>query len=1016
MCFCRNTREGDVMKFVFVRASARPEAASSAVPWFLVAALLLGLCSSAAAAPTPSAPQDLVATAVSSTEVQLTWADPPGNEDSYTVERSVSGSSGFQPIATVAGYSTSYRDTGLAPATTYYYRAFATNKKGDSPYSNTASATTEPTATVPASPSGLSATPVSSSQIGLTWTDNSNNEDGFGIERSLSPSSGFAQIATVGANVSSYANTGLSPNTTYYYRVRAYNAAGNSGYSNTASATTQSALSPPAAPSGLSASAVSSSQIDLAWADNSSNEGGFKVERSLSSTSGFAQIATVGANVTSYSNSGLAPNTTYYYRVRAYNAAGNSAYSNTASATTGPAASTVPAAPSDLTATGAIDHIHLTWADNSSNEDNFDLWRKQDGSYWLPLVKPPANTTSYADYNVLSGVIYSYAIRAQNEVGSSDWSNYVSASVADPGTAPPSAPSGLSASAVSSTQINLSWTDNSGNEDGFKIERSLSAASGFLQIAAVGANVTTYSDTGVGPDTTYYYRVCAYNEAASSAYSNTASATTSQVVPAPPTNLTAAPASTSEIDLSWTDNADNESGFKVERSLSATSGFSQVAVVGENVTSHRDTGLSPGTAYCYRVRAYNGAGNSAYSNVAMTNTFDTPPAPPTGLTATAVSSSQIDLAWVDNADNEDSFDIERSLSAGSGFAVVASVGANVTSYQDTGLNASTTYYYKVRARNTAGASGYSATVSATTGTQTTVPLGAVLDVVVDGAYAFVASSQYGLVTVDVSDPTNPRGIAAAAVGFTPSRVAVDGSLAVLGGGYGGIAVVDISDPLAPVLMGSLGLYAFDVQVSAGFAYVTAGGPGRLDVVDLAHPSNPVLIATLPVEGNSYGIAVAGQYAYIAGGTALVVVDISIPDDPQVVGSVPAYCQRVVAGPDYAYIDGEWGGGVQIVDIADPRMPEVVGHHPMAATPLSLADQDGILYVVFQRPDFNQKGLHLADVSDPASPFPTAVDVIDGSPCSVAASGQYAYLGDWENGLLVFDVSDPYDPILVGTAQ
>jgi hypothetical protein len=90
---------------------------------------------------------------------------------------------------------------------------------------------------------------------------------------------------------------------------------------------------PPAAPSNLSATAVSQTQINLSWADNSTNETGFRVERSTNGSS-FVQIATVGAGATSYASTGLRRNRLYYYRVRAYNASGNSAYSNTASART----------------------------------------------------------------------------------------------------------------------------------------------------------------------------------------------------------------------------------------------------------------------------------------------------------------------------------------------------------------------------------------------------------------------------------------------------------------------------------------------------------------------------------------------------------------------------------------------------------------------------------------------------------------------------------------------------------
>jgi len=92
--------------------------------------------------------------------------------------------------------------------------------------------------------------------------------------------------------------------------------------------------SPPAAPTNLRATAISKSQINLGWADNSNDETGFKIERSTNANSGFSPIATVSAGVTSYQDTGLTPNKTYYYRVRAYNGNGDSAYSNTASAKT----------------------------------------------------------------------------------------------------------------------------------------------------------------------------------------------------------------------------------------------------------------------------------------------------------------------------------------------------------------------------------------------------------------------------------------------------------------------------------------------------------------------------------------------------------------------------------------------------------------------------------------------------------------------------------------------------------
>jgi subtilisin family serine protease len=190
--------------------------------------------------------------------------------------------------------------------------------------------------TPPAPPSALTAVVVSSSQINLTWVDSDNTEVGFKIERcSGVDCTNFAQIATVGANVTTYANTGLTASTSYSYQVRAYNTAGDSGYSNIASAVTQAAPALPAAPTNLIATVISKSQINLTWTDNSGNETGFRIERCKGATcTNFALIATVGANVTSYSNTKLTANTTYRYRVYAYNAGGISGYSNIVTATT----------------------------------------------------------------------------------------------------------------------------------------------------------------------------------------------------------------------------------------------------------------------------------------------------------------------------------------------------------------------------------------------------------------------------------------------------------------------------------------------------------------------------------------------------------------------------------------------------------------------------------------------------------------------------------------------------------
>src|SRR5581483_4708663 len=157
-----------------------------------------------------------------------------------------------------------------------------------------------------------------SSGLTLTWTDTASNEDGVTIERKTGAGS-YSEVAQVGANVTTYDDSGLDPSTTYTYRVRAYNGSGNSDYSNEASGTTSASSQPPAAPSNLSVGSPTAGSLSLIWTDNATNETGVKLERKTGSGS-YSQIDQVGANVTSYQDSSLSPDTTYTYRVRATNA------------------------------------------------------------------------------------------------------------------------------------------------------------------------------------------------------------------------------------------------------------------------------------------------------------------------------------------------------------------------------------------------------------------------------------------------------------------------------------------------------------------------------------------------------------------------------------------------------------------------------------------------------------------------------------------------------------------------
>ena len=189
-------------------------------------------------------------------------------------------------------------------------------------------------------PTNLTARAVSSSEIDLRWTAPSDLGGliltGYKIQRSTDGGSSWSTIVSnTGSTATTYSNTGLAPSTTYTYRIFAITPLVTSSPSNTASATTASNITAPHPPTGLTATAASSSQINLGWAAPTNNGGsaitGYKIYRSNSSgtETGYVSLG----NVTSYTNTGLAPGVTYFYKVRAVNFAGVSPFSNEASAT-----------------------------------------------------------------------------------------------------------------------------------------------------------------------------------------------------------------------------------------------------------------------------------------------------------------------------------------------------------------------------------------------------------------------------------------------------------------------------------------------------------------------------------------------------------------------------------------------------------------------------------------------------------------------------------------------------------
>jgi hypothetical protein len=601
-------------------------------------------------------------------------------------------------------------------------------------------------ATAPAAPSGLAATAIDPLSIQLNWTDNSNNETSFLIERS-SDNISFSQIASVSANVTGYTDGSLTSGHTYYYRVRAANAVGNSSYTNTASAIGPQAPTAPAAPSTLTAAAVGFGQINLAWSDNSTNETSFLLERSLDGVS-FTQIASLPANTTTYSDNTLNSSTTYSYRIRAANSAGNSAYSNNGSATT----ATLGSGPFSLWSTSTVPQT-VDDSDGTPNEVGVKFESDVAGTIsGIRFYKGPTNTGTHTGHlwSVSGQLLATVTFTGETSTG---WQTAVFSQAF---------------SIQANTYYVASYFAPNGHyaeDDNYFTSSGVNNGPLHSPQAGIAGNNGVYiqSSTSAFPTLTFqaanYYVDVVFSPASGGI-----------TAPSAPSDLTATTVDSARINLSWADNSNNEGSFLIERSADGVN-FTQIASVTANQTAYSDTGLSGGTQYTYRVRATNSGGNSAYSSTASATTVATvvAPASPSLLSATSPDSSHTSLTWTDNSNNETGVLIERSID-GATFTQVGSVAANTTSYIDTGLAAATQYTYRVCATNSAGNSVYTNAVSVTTSASPVTPIAP------SGLTATpISSSQVNLSWVDNSTDETAFIIERSADGVNFSQCATTGA-------------------------------------------------------------------------------------------------------------------------------------------------------------------------------------------------------------------------------------------------
>ncbi len=518
--------------------------------------------------------------------------------------------------------------------------------------------------TPPSVPTSLGGTAASSSAVDLAWNA-STDTGGSG----LAGYKIYRNSALVGTTASLiYTDTGLSPSTTYQYSVSAYDNANNESAQSSppVSVTTQASTdtTPPSVPTNLNGTANGTAEADLTWSASTDTGGsglaGYKIYRNN------VQVGTTAA--TSFADTGLAAGTTYTYTVSAYdNATNESAKSSPKNVTTATATGTVirvnaggPAYTDSAAHTWSADTGYNTGnaastTSNIAGTSDPTLYKTErwdtsalpemtysfnvpNGGYTVKLhfaeiysgafkvggrvfnvsingTQVLTNYDIYADVGANTATIKSFTTNVSNGVLAITFGHVVEDPkisaieiIGSTDSTAPTVPTGLAGSAASSTQVNLSWnasTDSGGSGlAGYRVYRN--------NVLVGTATGTTYSDTGLTPNTTYNYAVSAFdnanNESAKTAsIPVTTPAGSDTIPPSVPTNLQGSGISPSQISLTWSASTDTGgsglAGYRIYRN--------NVLVGTSTTTSFTDSGLASGTTYQYKVSAYDNAANES---------------------------------------------------------------------------------------------------------------------------------------------------------------------------------------------------------------------------------------------------------------------------------------------------------------------------------------------------------------------------------------------------------------------